>query len=237
MSSAAMEQLLELQRVDSRLDRLASQRRNAPEHDVLRAASETVAQATKRREAGQARLGELDARIAEDEEESTRLSTARTRLQGQLRTVIAPREAEALMHEIQTIDARRNELDDAELGHLEEQEHLAAAQSVDEDDGPGRNQAAAAAQHALDAVLADIDDQIAAATHERDERRSEIAPALLTRYERLRASLGGVGVAKLEGRQCSGCHLELSPGELDEVKSVDPDTIVECPQCSRLLVR
>ncbi|MDQ3738694.1 MAG: C4-type zinc ribbon domain-containing protein [Actinomycetota bacterium] len=237
MTSAAMEQLLELQQVDTRLDRLAVQRRRAPEHELLRAASQALELAAKRRAAAETRLSELDARIAEDEEESIRLSTVRTRLQGQLRTIIAPREAEALMHEIETTNARRSELDDAELGHLEEQEQLIAELAADEADEPARMQSAADAQAALDAVLADIDGQIESATRERDERRGGIAPALLTRYERLRANLGGVGVAKLEGRQCSGCHLELSPAELDGVKSIDPDAVVECPQCSRLLVR
>ncbi len=232
-----MEQLLELQQVDTRLDRLAVQRRRAPEHELLRAASQALELAAKRRAAAETRLSELDARIAEDEEESIRLSTVRTRLQGQLRTIIAPREAEALMHEIETTNARRSELDDAELGHLEEQEQLIAELAAGEVDEPARMQSAADAQAALDAVLADIDGQIESATRERDERRGGIAPALLTRYERLRANLGGVGVAKLEGRQCSGCHLELSPAELDGVKSIDPDAVVECPQCSRLLVR
>lgn len=232
-----MEQLLELQQIDSRLDRLALQRRNAAEHDRLRTAEESVAEAAKRRDAREARLAELDARIAQNEAESARLGTVRARLQAQLRTVIAPREAEALMHEIETIDVRRGELDDAELGHLEEQEQRVAEQSVDEADAPARAQAAADARHALDSVLADIDAQIAAARGEREQRLVGLAPAVVSRYERLRASLGGVGVAKLEGRQCSGCHLELSPGEMDEVKSVDPDAIVECPQCSRLLVR
>lgn len=237
MSSAAMERLLELQQVDTRLDRLTAQRRNAPEHDLRRAANDAVARATKRRAEGVARLAELDAHIANDENESTRLSAARTRLEGQLRTVISPREAEALMHEIETVKTRRSELDDAELGHLEEQEQLTAEMRADEADEPAREESAAAAEQALVAALAGIDGDIEAANGERDELLGMISPTLVTRYERLRASLGGVAVARLEGRQCSGCHLELSPGELDEVKSVEPDAIVECPQCSRLLVR
>jgi len=59
----------------------------------------------------------------------------------------------------------------------------------------------------------------------------------VARYERLRSKLGGVGVARLDGRQCTGCHLDLSPGELDLVRHAADDELVECPQCSRLLVR
>ncbi|MEJ7721285.1 MAG: C4-type zinc ribbon domain-containing protein [Ilumatobacteraceae bacterium] len=41
----------------------------------------------------------------------------------------------------------------------------------------------------------------------------------------------------MNGRQCTGCHLDLSPGELDLVRHAAGDELVECPQCSRLLVR
>lgn len=232
-----MEQLYELQEVDTHLDALARRRRNAQEHELLRAANDAVAQASARRSAGLARLAELDRRIAENEEKSRQLSTIRARLQAQLRSVVAPREAEALMHEIEIINARRSELDDAELGHLEAQEQLSAELDADDAEDATRRQKAADAQRALDTVLGDLDSETESARRQRDERSRRITPALLTRYERLRANLDGVGVARLEGRQCSGCHLLLSPAELDGVKSIDPDAVVECPQCSRLLVR
>ena len=56
-------------------------------------------------------------------------------------------------------------------------------------------------------------------------------------YERVRKQFGGVGVARLEGSHCSGCHMDLSPRELDLVKAVPADTLAECPQCGRIIVR
>ncbi|MGB8857761.1 MAG: C4-type zinc ribbon domain-containing protein, partial [Ilumatobacteraceae bacterium] len=56
-------------------------------------------------------------------------------------------------------------------------------------------------------------------------------------YERVRKQFGGVGVARLEGSHCSGCHMDLSPRELDIVKAVPADTLAECPQCGRIMVR
>ena len=44
--------------------------------------------------------------------------------EAQLKTVIAPREAEALMHELDTLAAQRDTLDDTELALLEEQSQL-----------------------------------------------------------------------------------------------------------------
>jgi uncharacterized protein len=59
---------------------------------------------------------------------------------------------------------------------------------------------------------------------------------MLARYDRLRGQLG-VAVARLVGHRCDGCHLDLSPGEVDIVKDAPADELAECPQCNRLLVR
>lgn len=237
MATPVAAQLIELQDLDTRLDRLGHARRNAPEHGQLDAARSDAQQAAQRRAERQARFGTIDEQIAANEKESEQLGITRDRLQAQLRTVFATREAEALMHEIDTINARRGELDDAELAALEEQEQLMSELDADESTEPQRVEAVGAAQAALDEVLADFDSQIAAASDERTSQVSDIPEALVARYERLRSKLGGVGVARLDGRQCTGCHLDLSPGELDLVRHAADDELVECPQCSRLLVR
>ena len=237
MATAVAAQLVELQDLDTRLDRLALARRNAPEHGQLDAARSDAQQAAQRRAERQARFGTIDEQIAANEKESEQLGVTRDRLQAQLRTVFATREAEALMHEIDTINARRGELDDAELAALEEQEQLMSELDADESTEPQRVEAVGAAQAALDEVLADFDSQIAAAQEDRKSRVAAVSAATVARYERLRSKLGGVGVARLDGRQCTGCHLDLSPGELDLVRHAADDELVECPQCSRLLVR
>ena len=59
---------------------------------------------------------------------------------------------------------------------------------------------------------------------------------LRTRYERLRAHLGGVGAARLVGDRCEGCHLTLPSMELERIHHLPADTFATCPQCDRILV-
>jgi uncharacterized protein len=59
---------------------------------------------------------------------------------------------------------------------------------------------------------------------------------LLATYERLRARLGGVGVARLVGTHCDGCHLTLSAVELDRVRHLPDGEVYTCEQCGRILV-
>ena len=49
--------------------------------------------------------------------------------------------------------------------------------------------------------------------------------------------LGGVAVAKLEGNSCRGCHLQLSAVEVGRIRKLDPDVLVHCEECGRILVR
>ena len=56
-------------------------------------------------------------------------------------------------------------------------------------------------------------------------------------YEAARRHHGGVAIARLDGRQCTGCHMDLSTSEFERVKATAAsDAIAECPNCGRLLV-
>ena len=58
---------------------------------------------------------------------------------------------------------------------------------------------------------------------------------LRTEYERLRARLGGIGVARIIHGTCSGCNLSLSSTELDHIRHGGVTDIFHCEQCGRIL--
>ena len=55
-------------------------------------------------------------------------------------------------------------------------------------------------------------------------------------YERQRARLEGVAVARLVGGRCDGCHLTLPAVELDRIRHESAGTLEYCEQCGRILV-
>ena len=69
------------------------------------------------------------------------------------------------------------------------------------------------------------------------ETAAKVPPTLLATYERLRPRLGGMGVARLVGNHCDGCHLILSAMELDRIRHLRDGEVVTCEQCVRILVR
>ncbi len=229
--------LVALQEVDTAIDQLGFRRTRLPEREAAAAAASQRDVSRKRAAAIAARQAEIEAAVAAAEKEGADLTKQRERLQAQLKTVIAPREAEALMHELETIAARRDALDDAELEHLEEDARLAGELAEVEAAVPAQDDAQAAAAAALAAAEAEIDAEVATLTERRNELVGRFDASALADYEAARSHHGGVAIARLDGRQCTGCHMDLSTSEFERVKATAAsDAIAECPNCGRLLV-
>jgi predicted nucleic acid-binding Zn-ribbon protein len=228
--------LLALQDVDTQADQLTHRREHSALRDDLDSATASIREWERRRSSLRSRIDELGTSIEESETRGAELSAHRQRLDQQLKTVIAPREAEALMHEMDTLTQQVDELDVHELEALEEQaalddelaDHLRSEQPLRERQRQ--------ADDALAAEVADIERELADLAERRDGLRTQISEAVLATYDRKRAALG-VAVARLVGKQCQGCHLELSAAEIDTVREEAADTgVTDCPDCGRLLI-
>ncbi|HXQ59722.1 MAG TPA: C4-type zinc ribbon domain-containing protein, partial [Acidimicrobiales bacterium] len=91
-------------------------------------------------------------------------------------------------------------------------------------------------QAAVAAAVEGIDADIAAESAARVAAATQVPADLLTRYERLRTTLGGTGAARLVGGSCSGCHLSLPAMEVDRIRKAPADEVILCDQCGRILV-
>ena len=183
-----------------------------------------------------ARMDELTEIIERSEVEAAEIARHKERLEAQMKTVIAPREAEALMHEIATLDEQTDALDTTELEALEEQSTIDDQLTAHLRSEQGLRDAVGSADAALQRVTSEIDAELAALTDERSTRRDAIDDATLARYDRVRTS-SGVAVAVLVGHRCEGCHLDLSAAEVDDVKdeAAAADGVADCPNCGRML--
>jgi hypothetical protein len=229
--------LCSVQRDDITLQALANRRLRLPERAVL---ADAVAAQRAHADARKACADQIATAITEIdriEHEAEVLTAKRARLEAQLKTVIAPREAEALMHEIATVTDARDALDDVELEAMESQGAAEAEVGVLDEQTGSIDAALADATVALQQAEAAIDAEAEQVRARRNETAATIPTDEVAWYESMARSHEGVGIAMLEGSRCSGCHLDLSRGELDVVKAVSADEFAECPQCSRALAR
>jgi len=230
--------LLQVQAHDTTLDQLHHRWETLPERAAL------AAEAARRRAlAGelaevQAAVDDLVARQRALEERIASSARRRHELEERMRTgaAFAPRDLQAMDHEVHQLEERQRHLEEEEITLLEEEEPLDEALA-----GHRRTEAELAAEmERLEAAIAEAGVTIRAAVAEEEQQRAACAARLPSdlaeRYERLRSHLGGVGAARLVGDRCDGCHLTLPSVEVERIRGQPTDVIVSCPQCDRILV-
>jgi uncharacterized protein len=88
-----------------------------------------------------------------------------------------------------------------------------------------------------DEALGEIGEQAGKAAESRTAVASQEPPELLALYERMREQHGGIGAAALRRGRCEGCHLSLNAADLNAIRAAEPDEVLRCEECRRILVR
>ena len=229
--------LYELQKVDTAIEQAKVALEKLPERTHHAQAQSDLAHVRSTRDNLRREQSTMEAELAVIEKKSVEIDAHRAKLERQMKTIIAPREAEALQNEMQTLAAERNELDDRGLLLLE------SSASADEDvrktvDTESRAvEVEATTAHALTQAAAAKSDEITVLLVRRAEVVLPIAEPDIATYDRLRASYKGIAVAVIQHGVCGGCHMDISVSELDIIKRLPVDQVAECPNCNRLLVR
>lgn len=229
--------LLDLQQVDLQIDQTRHALDHLTERNEHGKRLEELALIRSQRDDIRREQQAQEAALVLIESEAADVDTARARLEKQLKTVIAPREAEALQHELSVLSAKRSDLDDRGLELLESSSRAEDALI----DLLEREQVAAAAEQAaradLDRAISVMEGEIDRLMVRRIESASHVPGSDRDEYERLRRQFGGIAVAEVKNGVCGGCHMDISISELDAIKRLPADANAECPNCSRLLVR
>jgi predicted nucleic acid-binding Zn-ribbon protein len=238
-SPEAQLRLLELAEIDAELTRVEHRRRGLPEHQQLERLQGRDAELRDAIAALEAQGGDLrrEQAKAEGDVDQVRSRVERDRQRLEAGQVSSPRELENLQSEIQSLLRRQSDLEDIVLDVMERRE---AAEGSHEAAVAERAQIAAeilAATASRDTAIGELAEQSGKA----DDRRAAVAaqqPAdLLDLYAKLRAQNDGVGAAALRGGRCEGCHLSLNTVDLNSIRAADPDEVLRCEECRRILVR
>jgi hypothetical protein len=230
--------LLAVQDLDTQLDQLAHRRRSAPELAVLaeldvRLSDLDTALVTSRTSANDLRR-ELTKAEGDVEQVRSRARRDQERLDSGAASV---KDVQALSAELEHLAHRQAQLEEIELEVMErlEAHETALAQEQAARDEVVAQQAAARA--AVQVALAEVDVQVERLAGERAAAVAGLDPALVALYEKLRTQLSGRGAGRLTGTRCDGCRMELNPTDVQRIRAADPDEVVRCEECGRILVR
>jgi uncharacterized protein len=231
--------LLAVQEHDTRTDQLNHRIETLPvrselaqlEHDV-RSVDERLADAQRRRD----ELGRSQQRL---EDEIASLTERANQAEKQLYSgaVTNPRELQALQDDVASIRRRIGQLEDDELEIMELVEPVDAERSQLTGERERLDAEGARLRAALEEAESQLAVQLAAVQAERETAAAEVPDELWPEYDKLRARFGGVGIARLVGSACQGCHLALPAVEVDRIRKLPLDEAVHCEECGRLLVR
>ena len=231
------EALWELQQLDIALRQLQRRLTKLPEAEALAAAEHRLADHQAAIATAGKQMSDAENTIETIEHESETLTVKRSRLEQQLKIVTETRQAEALNHEIEMLNAHRDELDDRELEAMEQQadaEERLRDLAADEDGVVAMKESAASQLAVARGAGADEETEL---TAKYDAARAALTGEEVALYDAQRARHDGIGIAKLVGLKCDGCHLDMSRAEVDGFKSLPPGELVDCPNCGRVLVR
>lgn len=237
-SPADQVRLLELQRLDTALDRARrrmQQLRTDPELATLQQAlaerRETAAATATALEQATAAVRQAEATVTEVRDRRDRTQRRLDAGQG------SAKDLEGMLHELSTLSALQDEHEGTELEAMEVAERAEAEDTV-------ARQALTEAQEAVrqrGAVLTEEAATVAAEGNDLTGRRASFAaglPAdLVARYERIRERTGGIAAARLVGNTSEASGMPLSPADLAQIDQAAPDELVFCPDSGAILVR
>ena len=231
--------LLDLQDVDTALDRLAHRKRTLPELAEIERHEARLAELHDLVVGAETELSDADREQRKVENDVDMVRTRMTRDQQRLDTgaVSHAKELESLRHELGSLAKRQGDLEEVVLEHMERREEIEGRLTALRAEQQSVSVELTAAVARREEAFAAIDAETTMRVAERAEVSAAVPADLLALYEKVRAHNGGVGAAALQRGQCLGCRLPLPPTEMSKFRTSPPDEVLRCDECSRVLVR
>ncbi|MEC7117764.1 MAG: C4-type zinc ribbon domain-containing protein [Actinomycetota bacterium] len=231
--------LLEVQEKDSQILAANHEIKELPERKEIEATQRKMLeldQALKAKESEVHENNRIQKRL-EDE-----VATVEERIENQKRKlyggeVIAVKELQALEMDIDSLKERQIAIEDQiiEVMELNEpiQNEIQNLSTQQEENKENEANLFKVLQEAIKKIELRINQIKVEIVHLTNDLPNE----LISEYESLRSRPGHVGIARLVNRTCHGCNLELPAVEVDRIKKLSEDSIINCEECGCILVR
>jgi predicted nucleic acid-binding Zn-ribbon protein len=229
------QRLLELVQLDLDLVKNASDRAKLLAATEIQIASEKALALSDQLIDARNRVGDLELELKRSENDLELVENRIAKDNQLLSATSSSKDAQGIEHELNTLAKRKSELEDAELGIMDELDTVRA------DLG-----AAEAAKSAAEAELGALREALSSNTSALDSKRAELTskrvalvglidPELAVAYQK--KADRAVAVGRLSGRECGACRISITATNLEEIVALPADEIAECPNCQAYLVR
>ena len=227
--------LLELVDLDLTLVRNAGDRAKLQSATAISEASEKALALSDQLIDARNKVGDLELELKRSEDDLELVENRIAKDNQRLSSTTSAKDAQGIEHELTTLAKRKSELEDAELGIMEDLEAVRAQLSLAENAKSAAEKELAALRSALETNTSALDSARAELSSKRSALIGLIDPELAAAYQR--KADRNVAVGKLVGRECGACRLSITATNLEEIVALPADEIAECPNCQAYLVR
>lgn len=227
--------LLELVELDLNLVKNAGDRAKLLAATDIQIASEKTLSLSDQLIDARNRVGDLELELKRSENDLELVETRIAKDNQRLSTTSSSKDAQGIEHELTTLAKRKSELEDAELGIMEELDKVRAELSVAESAKSAAENELSSLRASLSSEMAQLDSKRAELSAKRVALVGLIDGELALAYQR--KADRSVAVGKLTGRECGACRLSITATNLEEIVALPADEISECPNCQAYLVR
>lgn len=234
MQLTSLADLLDVQALDTQIDRLLDERQSLPELEKYKAVHEKLTELQSNLDQARADLRELELALDKAEGElellEIKLDEHETRL---FAGGMSARETEHMRLEVQSLKGQKDAMEEKVLALLDQVDPAREKVQRLESEIEEESRVKGGLESSIREQWKRIDAEIARKEERKSEAISPITEELLELYEKLRRIKEGVAIASFEDGVCGGCHMALSPAEREETFAED---LPRCVHCRRLLV-
>jgi hypothetical protein len=225
----SLHDLLDLQGVDSQIDRLIDQRQNLPELSHYRASHEETVRIAAERDATGERLRETELAIdkTSGELEITQQKAGAEEMRLYAGGLTA-RDADYLRREVELLKGKIGSMEEEILELMEAREEIESDLARSDAHLESESAHKAELEGGIREAWRVIDAELAVKEHRKTEILPLVDEDLIDLYEELRQSRDGRAVGALSGGVCGACNLMLSSAEENEAKRQDPPRCIHC---------
>jgi len=155
------------------------------------------------------------------------------RFQQQQTAVKTSREFEAINKQVDAAKMKINQLEEQGLGLIANDEAVDAATAITREELKNYEEFAATEKERIRLQFNDKKGRVSGLDGDRKGLRQRVEKEYITVYDRAARRHPGSAVVTVRNKSCTGCHFQLLPNVLTEVRS--GHKLISCPNCSRLV--
>ena len=227
--------LLELVQFDLDLVKNASDKAKLLAASDIQIASEKALALSDQLIDARNKVGDLELELKRSENDLELVENRIAKDNQRLSSTSSAKDAQGIEHELTTLAKRKSELEDTELGIMDELDKVRAELIAAEKAKSEAESELRSLRTALASNTSSLDEQRAELTAKRVALVGLIDPELAVAYQR--KADRAVAVGRLTGRECGACRISITATNLEEIVALPADEISECPNCQAYLVR